>query len=121
MLGFYSPYYNKNIKNCIIFLLKNTPRVEDYTFRFKSLPIVLALLIVFGWIARIIFIQLGLYWFTEAGYSPVGGQEQYKIISNTISLTSLFPLLALSLSFSEWLTNRKQNKYLIFSIILFIT
>ena len=116
ILGYYLPIYNVKFRNIMLKILKKIPDVNNYTIQIKNLPLILILLLFFGWLTRIILIKLGVYFHTETGEvaTKISG---FKLYAQYLNLGSLFPLVALALIFFEWLKTRQIN-FLIFSIIL---
>lgn len=118
ILGYYAPYYSKLFKNLVLYLVNKLPKVHNYTIKIKNLPLVLLLLIIGGWIARIIVFKIGAYYHTEVGYNPIKRLEGFELIAQYISIASMFPTIALSLCFIEWLKNQSKKNYLLISLIL---
>lgn len=117
LFGFYSPYYNKTIKQTFIVLLNKIPTVNNYYIAVKNLPLMLFLLLIVGWISRLLLIKLGGYYHVEAGVNikiPTG----FQLYAQYINIGSLFPLIALVLIFFEWIKNKSRVSYLLITIIL---
>ncbi len=117
VLGFYSVFYNKNIKVLVLKLIEKIPTVNDYKIEITNLPVVLIFLFVVGWIARILVIKMGMYYHTEVGYNQVQQPTGFKQFAPYISVGSTFPLIGLSLCFFEWLKNQKKYSFLMISFL----
>lgn len=117
LMGFYAPYYNKDIKNLVIAIVKKIPNVNNYVIQIKNFPLVIILLLTFGWIARLILIKLGVYLHAEAGYvaSKISG---FRLYAQYLNIGSLFPMIALALTFFEWIKNPKNKIFLFLSLFL---
>ncbi|OGI06678.1 MAG: hypothetical protein A3I68_06225 [Candidatus Melainabacteria bacterium RIFCSPLOWO2_02_FULL_35_15] len=119
ILGYYSPNYDKNIKSFVNNLINKIPNINNYTLEIKNLILVLIILLIFGWIARMTSIMVGGYYHIESGANPIKQSEYYTSYSQYITIGSMFPLIALVLIFSEWLKNNKKG-YLLLSIVSFL-
>lgn len=117
--GYYSPHYNKNIKYFVNNIINRIPNINNYTIQIKNLAMLLIILLIFGWIARVLLIVMGAYYHIESGASYVKLPELFSSYSQYLGIGSMFPLIALVLIFSEWLKNNKKE-YLLFSTILFL-
>lgn len=120
LLGYYSPYYNKNIRNFVMHILRKVPKLSNYSLQIRNLPMVLIVLLTVGWIVRIFLFKTGLYFHAETGmevYIPTG----YKLYAQYLNIASLFPLIGLSLIFVEWLKDLKEIKYFLISLIFLVT
>lgn len=120
LLGFYSPYYNRNIKEFITFLLKKIPNLSRYNIEIKNLPLVVIVLLVVGWISRIILFKSGNYYHAEVGYEAIKQLSGFQIYEQYFGIAALLPLIALSLIFIEWLKDRGNITYLLIWLVFVI-
>ena len=118
ILGYYSPSYDKNIKNFVNNLINKIPNINSYTMEIRNLTMILIILLIFGWISRMISIMVGGYYHIEAGANQIKQSENYTSYSQYITIGSMFPLIALALVFSEWLKNNKWTYLFMSSIFL---
>ena len=116
LLGFYSPEYNKNIKNLTTSILKKLPKVNNYEINLQHFPFIIIALEIFGWLSRIILIKMGAYYLVEVS-AKTRLPENFNLYSSYLSALSLFPVLCLSLVFLNWLKTNKTI-YLVISLIL---
>jgi len=120
ILGYYSVNYNKHIKSFTAKLINKIPDINNYTIQIKNLTLLLIILLIVGWIARILVIKTGGYYHTESGdINAVRQSASYTFYSQYIAMGSLFPIVALALIFSEWLkSNKKQYLFISFVFLL---
>ena len=119
LLGFYSPYYNKHLKKLVVYCLKKIPNSNNYVIEIRNLPMIIILLLIFGWIARIFLIKTGAYFHAETGMD-IELPQGFALYSQYLSIISLFPIVAICLLFSEWIKKVKDYKYLLFTVMLII-
>ena len=108
ILGYYSPNYDKNIKVFVNNLINKIPNINSYTLQIRNFTMILIILLILGWLARVLVIMVGGYYHIEAGANQIKQSEYYTSYSQYITIGSMFPLIALALVFSEWLKSNKR-------------
>jgi len=117
LIGYYLPDYSIAFKKGISKLIAKFPSVNDYDIRIKNLPLIIIILFVAGWIARLFIIKSGVYIHTEATYKskPLPGFELY---SQLLGYGTMLPYIVLVLSYYNYLKNEKKIVNLL--ILLFL-
>ncbi len=119
LLGYYSPKYSIGIRNWIVKIIDKIPDINKYTIQIKNLILMIVILLIAGWTARILVILCGGYYHIESGNAQAVKSEFYDTYSQYLVMGSLLPTIALSLIFSEWLTKNKQS-YLFVSVLFLL-
>lgn len=119
LFGYYALNYNKLIRRIIGRIISITPNIKKIDIAITKLPILLLILLLVGWFSRFLILKLGAYYHLEAGQSVLA--TEYSKITQFVIIGSLFPLIALCITFLKYLENRRRTFLLIFSILLLIS
>lgn len=120
LVGYYLPISNKQTQSFIFKILNKIPNPNNYNIEIKSLPMMIVGLLIVGWICRIILISVGVYYHVESG-AVAAKIPGFKLYDQYLILGSYFPIVALIITFFEWLKNNSKKNYLNISLLfLFI-
>lgn len=119
LLGFYSIYLNKSMKDFVVLVVSKIPNVNNYTFNIKNFNFVLILLLVIGWISRVLIIYTGNYFHFESGLQVPKAFQGLQAFMHYFSLGSIFPVVTIALIFLEWLKS-KNKFYLLLVFVLML-
>lgn len=117
LLGYYSPYYIKPLREQILFLMSKLPDLTKFNYNIENFPRLLLLLLTVGWISRLIIIGMGLYYHAAVEVEPIFRLSGFSLYAQYLSIFMQFPIIAIALCYCEhW--KRNDKKYLVISLVL---
>lgn len=108
LIGYYFFKIDNNYKNYMTSVISRLPNINNYSISIKNLPLAVFILMILGWGARLYFLKLGVYIHEDKdlGSTSIPG---FELIRTYIYIPSVFPIIAMSLLFIEWLKSRKKK------------
>ncbi|HWP91118.1 MAG TPA: O-antigen polysaccharide polymerase Wzy [Thermodesulfobacteriota bacterium] len=106
LFGYYAFDYSKLAAALTGRAIKSIPNIHKFELSIRRLPLVIVVLLLIGWLSRLFLIEIGAYYFVGAGRSDLINTD-YAYLAQFLGFGSLFPLLALSIVYSEYLKNKR--------------